>query len=159
MITLARSFWCLPSSNSCRIRTCRCYSMLPNEKIKAKNKCTQNVRKGLCPGGSTIPWKNVPRKYPEASKIWQAHAGRKGLSLCTFYGPTLQQRFLKTTRTALIVPTWATLKIPTTSPTPINIGFKVKKLYPHYNSLRSVEETIWLKNRTFRDWDNFCSFL
>lgn len=45
----------------------------------------------------------------------------------TFYGPTLHQRFLKTTRTALIVPMWATLKIPATSPTFINLGFKWKK--------------------------------
>lgn len=68
------------------------------------------MRKHSGPGGLTIPWNNASGEYPEASKITKAHAGRKGLSLYSFYEPTIQQMILTVTRAAAVVPTWAILR-------------------------------------------------
>lgn len=66
-----------------------------------------NMRKCSGPGDPTIPRSDVPREYLDTSKIIKAHPDSRGLSLCSFYGTTMHQRFPKVTGVATVVPTQA----------------------------------------------------
>lgn len=66
-----------------------------------------NTKKCSGPGDATIPRSDVPREYLDTSKIIKAHPDSRGLSLCSFYGTAMHQRFSKVTGVATVVPTQA----------------------------------------------------
>lgn len=100
--------------------------MLPNERNWAKEKCMWNMRKCSGPGDPTIPWNNVPTEYLEASKIIQGQAGRKRLSLCSFYGPVMHRRFWRSPELLQLFPHRLSPDAYNLSP-PINVEFKLQK--------------------------------